>query len=95
MSAHYPQHHEVIEKPSFEEWRSLRWLAARYESANVLLDCIDENTDEDLGTTYLTFDQAQRIANLCVEDGAGWGHIPCLGGRLMDYYQRTLGQACS
>lgn len=93
MSAHFT-HHVVTQALSDDEWRSLRWLAARYESAQLLLDYLDNNTNEDTNTTYLTCDQAQQIANLCTEDGSSWGHVPCLGGRVSEYFLQALGTAC-
>lgn len=94
MSAVYDIQHESIQLPDFSEWRSLRFLAARYESAELLLDCLDEHADEEANTTFLTHDEVQRIANLCTEDGSAWGHIPCLGGRFNDYFLRALSATC-
>jgi hypothetical protein len=64
------------------EWESLRWLAGRYDSAQLLLDCVDNPDEEFPCKVFVPEHVAWNVLDATVGDGADRGTVPCLGGRL-------------
>ena len=75
-----------------EELHSLNWLAARYKSADLLLDCIpDSDFCEGFPINVFVPEHiAWKILDATEEDGANRGIVPCLGGRLGDEVMKML-----
>lgn len=74
-------YHFTIENIS--EVNSLLWLAGRYSSADLLLDCF-YNMGEVLFPIKVKVPEyiAWQILDATEQDGADRGIVPCLGGRL-------------
>lgn len=72
-----------------KEMDSLRWLAGRYDSAQLLLDCVDDD-DEFPCEVFVPEHVAWNILDATEGDGADRGTVPCLGGRLGDEIHRML-----
>lgn len=66
---------------SEEEMRSLRWLAGRYDSAQLLLDCVGD-PEEFPCEVEVPEHVAWNVLDATEGDGADRGVVPCLGGRL-------------
>jgi len=67
---------------SQEELDSLRWIAGRYDSAQLLLDCVDNPDDEFPCEVEVPEHVAWNVIDATEGDGADRGTVPCLGGRL-------------
>lgn len=72
-----------------EELDSLRWLAGRYDSAQLLLDCAGD-PDEFPHKVGVPEHVAWNILDATEGDGADRGTVPCLGGRLGDEIHAML-----
>jgi hypothetical protein len=72
-----------------EELDSLRWLAGRYDSAQLLLDCAGD-PDELPHKVGVPEHVAWNILDATEGDGADRGIVPCLGGRLGDEIHEML-----
>lgn len=75
---------------SQEELESLRWLAGRYDSAQLLLDCMDNPDEEFPCDVDVPEHVAWNVIDATEGDGADRGTVPCLGGRLGDEIHRML-----
>jgi len=75
---------------SREEWESLRWLAGRYDSAQLLLDCMDNPDEEFPCVVKVPEHVAWNVIDATEGDGADRGTVPCLGGRLGREIHRML-----
>jgi hypothetical protein len=64
-----------------EEMDSLRWLAGRYDSAQLLYDCIG---DPERFPCVVTVPEhvVWNVIDATEGDGGDKGVVPCLGGRL-------------
>lgn len=69
-----------------EERQSLQWLAERYESAELLYDCVGEYP----GEVFVPEHIAWEVLDATERDGADRGIVPCLGGRLGDEIHKML-----
>ena len=72
-----------------KELDSLRWLAGRYCSAQLLLDCVGE-PEQYPWEVEVPEHVAWNVMDATEEDGADRGTVPCLGGRLGDEIHRML-----
>lgn len=75
-----------------EELRSLTWLADRYVSADLLLDCAYYSSLCDDFPIVVSVPEymAWEILEATVADGADRGIVPCLGGRLGEEIMKML-----
>lgn len=70
---------------------SLLWLAARYTSAEMLLDCFYDTGEVWFPVKVEVPEHvAWQILDATEEDGANRGTVPCLGGRLGDEIHKML-----
>jgi hypothetical protein len=72
-----------------EEHRSLRWLAGRYDPAQLLLDCVGD-PEHYPWPVEVPEHVAWNILDATEGDGADRGIVPCLGGRLGDEIHAML-----
>ena len=77
---HLSAYHFTIR--SQEELESLRWIAGRYDSAQLLLDCMDNPDEEFPCEVSVPEHVAWNVLDATEGDGADRGTVPCLGGRL-------------
>lgn len=71
------------------EMDSLRFLAGRYDSAQLLLDCVGD-PEHFPWEVEVPEHVAWNILDATEGDGADRGVVPCLGGRLGDEIHRML-----
>jgi len=72
------------------ELDSLRWIAGRYDSAQLLLDCIEDPDGSFPMKVEVPEHVAWNVLDATESDGADRGTIPCLGGRLGDEIHAML-----
>ncbi len=80
-------HFTVLDEAELD---SLRWLADRYDSAQLLLDCVGD-PEQFPYRAEVPEHVAWNILDATEGDGVDRGTVPCLGGRLGEEVHQMLG----